>query len=53
MKAPGGVLTHYKKADITKREKQTLSIMPLGLQANLATQEFVDLVEYLSSLKKK
>ena len=53
MKAPGGVLTHYKKADIDKREKQALSIMPLGLQANLTTREFVDLVEYLASLKKK
>jgi putative heme-binding domain-containing protein len=53
MKAPGGVLTHYKKSDVAKREKQSQSIMPVGLQANLTAQEFVDLVEYLASLKKK
>ncbi|HTI69665.1 MAG TPA: c-type cytochrome, partial [Candidatus Limnocylindria bacterium] len=53
MKAQGGVLTRYKKSDIDKREKQAQSIMPVGLQANLTTQEFADLVEYLTTLKKR
>jgi putative heme-binding domain-containing protein len=52
VKAQGGVLTHYKKADVAKREKQAQSIMPQGLQATMTTGEFVDLVEYLASLKK-
>jgi putative heme-binding domain-containing protein len=52
VKAVGGVTTRYKKSDIAKRTKQKLSIMPAGLQQNLSTQEIVDLVEYLASLKK-
>src|SRR5438094_8446468 len=52
IKAVGGISTHYKKVDIAKRTKQKLSIMPAGLQQNMAAQELVDLVEYLASLKK-
>ena len=53
LKAVGGIVTRYKKADIAKREQMKLSIMPAGLQQNMTTQELVDLVEYLSSLKKQ
>lgn len=52
LKAQGGTVTHYKKADLAKREKQALSVMPAGLQQNLTTQDFADLLEYLSSLRK-
>jgi putative heme-binding domain-containing protein len=52
IKAVGGVSTRYKKADIAKRTKQKVSIMPAGLQQNMTTQELVDLVEYLTTLKK-
>jgi putative heme-binding domain-containing protein len=52
IKAVGGVSTRYKKADIAKRTKQKLSIMPAGLQQNMTAQELVDLVEYLVTLKK-
>jgi putative heme-binding domain-containing protein len=52
IKAVGGVTTQYKKSDIVKRTKQKLSIMPAGLQQNMSTQEMVDLVEYLATLKK-
>lgn len=52
VKAQGGIITRYKKSDIAKREQQKLSIMPSGLQQTTTTQEFVDLIEYLSSLKK-
>jgi putative heme-binding domain-containing protein len=52
VKIPGGVLAKYKKSDVAKREKQALSIMPAGLQENMTVTEFVDLIEYLSSLKK-
>jgi putative membrane-bound dehydrogenase-like protein len=52
LKAPGGVVTRYKKSDIVSRARQKVSAMPAGLQQALSRQDFVDLVEYLSSLKK-
>ena len=52
LKAQGGIVTRYKKSDVEKREQQKLSIMPAGLQQTLSTEDLVDLVEYLSSLKK-
>ena len=52
LKAQGGTVTRYKKSDLAKREKQALSVMPAGLQQNLTTQDFADLLEYLSSLRK-
>lgn len=53
VKAVGGVVTRYPKASIASRTRQKLSIMPSGLQQAMTRQELVDLVEYLSSLKKK
>ncbi len=47
-----GIVTRYKKSDLAKRDKQKLSIMPAELQQTMTTQGLVDLVEYLSSLKK-
>jgi putative membrane-bound dehydrogenase-like protein len=44
--------TNIKKSDIQSRRKLKKSLMPDGLQQNLSTQDLVDLVEYLSSLKK-
>jgi putative heme-binding domain-containing protein len=52
VKQQGGQSQRVKKADIATREKQTLSIMPAGLHQSLTAQEFVDLIAYLSSLKK-
>ena len=52
MKTQGGIVTRYKKSDVAKREQQKLSIMPAGLQQVMSTEDLVDLVEYLSSLKK-
>ena len=51
LKTIGGIVTHYKKSEIVKREKQKLSIMPSGLQQGMSRQELVDLVEYLTTLK--
>jgi putative heme-binding domain-containing protein len=48
-----GLVTRVKKSDVTKREKMPGSIMPTGLQATMTTQELVDLIEFLSSLKKQ
>jgi len=53
VKTPTGISTHYKKADIAKRTKSSLSMMPSGLQQAMSQQDLVDLVEYLSGLKKK
>ena len=52
IKAQTGIVTKYKKADIARRNQQKLSIMPAGLQQAMSTQDLVDLVEYVSSLKK-
>jgi putative heme-binding domain-containing protein len=52
VKAVGGVVTRYPKANIASQTKQKLSVMPSGLQQAMTRQELVDLVEYLSSLKK-
>jgi putative heme-binding domain-containing protein len=52
IKIATGVVTRYQKSDIASRVKQKLSIMPEGLQQGLTRQEFVDLVEYLASLRK-
>jgi putative heme-binding domain-containing protein len=52
MVMPGGIENRYKKTDIAKREKLPSSLMPAGLQGLMSTEELVDLVEYLASLKK-
>lgn len=52
LKIATGAASRHKKADIAQREKQKLSIMPAGLQQNMSTQDFADLLEYLASLKK-
>ncbi|HZI73091.1 MAG TPA: hypothetical protein VFD73_03535 [Gemmatimonadales bacterium] len=52
LKTVGGVVARYKKSEIASRQKSTLSLMPAGLEAGLTPQEMVDLVEFLSSLKK-
>jgi putative heme-binding domain-containing protein len=52
VKAVGGIVTRHKKSDIAKREQQKLSVMPAGLQQTMSSQDLVDLVEYLSALKK-
>ena len=46
------IAAHIKKSDIATRRQLKKSLMPDGLQQNMSTQDLVDLVEYLSSLKK-
>jgi len=53
MKFPGGVVSNYKMADVVSMKKMDSSMMPSGLQEAMSTQELVDLVEYLASMKKK
>lgn len=47
-----GVVKKIRKSDIASRKQLKTSIMPAGLQATMTPQEFADLVEYLSTLKK-
>jgi putative heme-binding domain-containing protein len=47
-----GVVTRHPKSDILSRRQMKLSIMPTGLQMTMSTQDLIDLVEFLSSLKK-
>ena len=53
LKVPGGVLVKTPKAEVTSKTQLPMSLMAPGLASTLTEQEFVDLVEYLSSLKKK
>jgi putative heme-binding domain-containing protein len=53
LKTPPAIATRYKKSEIVKRTKSSLSPMPAGLQQAMSQQDLVDLVEYLSTLKKK
>jgi putative heme-binding domain-containing protein len=52
VKTQGGIVARYKKSEVAKREQQKISIMPAGLQQTMSTEELVDLVEYLASLRK-
>ena len=52
IKTIGGIITRHKKSDIQARQQMKLSTMPAGLQQLMTAQELVDLVEYLTTLKK-
>lgn len=52
LRAVGGLDTQLKKADLTKREKMTISLMT-PLAPAMTEQQIVDLVEYLSAQHKK
>jgi len=53
MKFPGGVVQNYKTADVKSMKKMDSSMMPSGLTDAMSTQELVNLISYLDSLKKK
>jgi putative heme-binding domain-containing protein len=48
-----GIVTRVKKAEVTRREPQKSSLMPAGLAQAMTKQELVDLIEYLTTLKKR
>jgi len=51
LKLGGDLVKQVAKGDIARRETLKVSNMPEGLAAGLSTQEFVDLIEYLATLK--
>lgn len=53
MKFPGGLVQNYKTANVVSTKKMDTSMMPSGLQEAMTTPELVDLVAYLSTLKKR
>jgi putative heme-binding domain-containing protein len=52
LKDAKAVPIRVKKQDIASRQQLKISLMPSGLQQAMSTQDLVDVVEYLSSLKK-
>lgn len=46
-----GLVTRVRKADLARRERLRLSVMPAGLAESLTREELVNLVEYLASLR--
>jgi putative heme-binding domain-containing protein len=53
VKNPSGIVIRIPQSEIEHRRQVTSSVMPAGLQAAMTTQDLVDLVEYLASLKKR
>ena len=51
LKIAGGLTQAIKKSDIAKRETIKQSSMPEGLAAGMSPTEFIDVVEFLYSLK--
>ncbi len=51
LKLGGDLTQRVPKAEIAQRETLQVSNMPEGLAAGLSTQEFLDLIEYMASLK--
>ncbi len=52
LKFAGGITAPYEKESILDRSTEPVSMMPAGLQRSMTTQELIDLIEYLTSLKK-
>jgi putative heme-binding domain-containing protein len=52
LKKEDGLTVTLKPADIEELVKQKISLMPADLQKTMTTQELVDVVEYLTTLKK-
>ncbi len=51
LKIAGGLTQAIKKSDISKRDTVKQSSMPEGLAAGMSPTEFIDIVEFLNSLK--
>lgn len=51
LKLPGGSTVPIKTSDVETMTQMENSMMPAGLEKSMSTQELVDLVEFLMSLK--
>ena len=52
LKMTGGIVSPFKKAEIKSRKKMEVSLMPSNLQMAMKRQDLIDLVEFLTTLKK-
>ena len=52
VKTQGGIVREVGREEIQARRRMSTSMMPAGLQLTMSTEELVDLVEYLSQLRK-
>ncbi|MCO5238339.1 MAG: c-type cytochrome [Chitinophagaceae bacterium] len=53
IKMIGGIIEKYKKADIISKTKYTRSLMPEGLAESMGTQQLLNVVTYMTQLKRK
>lgn len=53
LKFPGGVTKQIKTSDVASMKEMKQSMMPENLYQNLSNEDMANLLEYLSSLKKK
>ncbi|MFO0905605.1 MAG: PVC-type heme-binding CxxCH protein [Pirellulales bacterium] len=52
LKTADALVRTFPKSEIEELKKQPVSLMPADLQKTMTTQELVDVVEYLTTLKK-
>jgi len=52
LRLPGGTVMSYAIKDVVSKKQMDKSLMPANLQQGISEKELVNLVEYLSSLKK-
>jgi putative heme-binding domain-containing protein len=52
LKTAEAIVHKLKRGDIDQLKKQTISIMPADIQKLLKAEDLVDIVEYLTTLKK-
>ena len=53
LKGADAIVRTFKKAEVDEMAKQKISLMPADLVKILSVEELVDVVEYLTTLKKK
>jgi putative membrane-bound dehydrogenase-like protein len=53
IKGIDAIVRSYKRSQIEEMQKQSISLMPADLQKVMTAEELVDVVEYVSTLKKK
>ena len=53
LRIPGGIVKSFKTSALKSYKQLPESLMPEGLADGMSTTELVDLIEYLSTLKKK
>ena len=53
IRSADGLLRTFKPDEVEDKAKQKISLMPADLQKIMTTQELIDVVDYMQTLKKK